>query len=201
MKNIIIAINKTLITLLSIEIVSTVCARKALSVIIVQQPWIVRGGRGSWNGENGRRGVIWVGGIAQAGGWNCLFLFIIGFVYQIECNYIDCYSSLCIQCGSYHTMRLVAMYSLRQQTIFFCPQCPFFWASRLTGNGRPLSSFYSFLSAFAESGCCWDAFNGWFHSFRLDITGWSASQFLPNRQDRYAPVNRPPLCWSTILYI
>jgi hypothetical protein len=58
MKNIIIAINKTLITLLSIEIVSTVCARKALSVIIVQQPWIVRGGRGSWNGENGRRGVI-----------------------------------------------------------------------------------------------------------------------------------------------
>jgi hypothetical protein len=58
MKNIIIAINKTLVTLLSFEIVSTLCARKVLSVIIVQQPWIVRGGRGSWNGEKGRRGVI-----------------------------------------------------------------------------------------------------------------------------------------------
>ena len=58
MKNIIIAINKTLITLIPFEIVSTVCGSKALSVIIVQQPWMSRGGRGNWNSENGRRGVI-----------------------------------------------------------------------------------------------------------------------------------------------
>jgi len=58
MKNIIIAINKTLITLIFFKFVSTDCGAKAFSVIIVQQPWMRRGGRGSWNGENGRRGVI-----------------------------------------------------------------------------------------------------------------------------------------------
>jgi hypothetical protein len=58
MKNIIIAINKTLVTLLSFEIVSTFCARKVLSVIIVQNP-VERNERGGNQGYGyGRRGVI-----------------------------------------------------------------------------------------------------------------------------------------------
>lgn len=201
MKDIIIAINKTLITLLSFEIVSTVCARKALSVIIVQQPWIVRGGRGSWNGENGRRGVIWVGGIAQAGGWNCLFLFIIGFVYQIECNYIDCYSSLCIQCDSSTTMRMVTMYTLRQQTIFFCPQRPFFWARCYSGCSRFRSPFIFSFTAFAVSGSCYNACNRWFFAFWMGLLCRSTGISLPAGQNRNPPVNRSPRRWSAILYI
>jgi hypothetical protein len=58
MKNILSAINKTLITLLSFEIVSTVCGRKALSVIIVKDPLIGRGRRSEWGYGYGRRGVI-----------------------------------------------------------------------------------------------------------------------------------------------
>jgi hypothetical protein len=58
MKNILSAINKTLITLLSFEIVSTVCGRKALSVIIVKDTLMRGGKRGNWGYGYGRRGVI-----------------------------------------------------------------------------------------------------------------------------------------------
>ena len=58
MKNILSAINKTLITLIGFNIVSTVCSPKALSVIIVKDPLMTRGKRGNWGNGYGRRGVI-----------------------------------------------------------------------------------------------------------------------------------------------
>jgi hypothetical protein len=58
MKNIILAINKTLITLMCFDILSTVCSPKALSVIIVKDPLMGRGRRSDWGYGYGRRGVI-----------------------------------------------------------------------------------------------------------------------------------------------
>jgi hypothetical protein len=58
MRNILSAINKTLITLLSFNIVSTDCGAKTLSVIIVKNP-AERNERGGNQGSGyGRRGVI-----------------------------------------------------------------------------------------------------------------------------------------------
>jgi hypothetical protein len=58
MRNILSAINKKLITLLTFDIVSTDCGAKTLSIIIVKNPLIGRGRRSEWGYGYGRRGVI-----------------------------------------------------------------------------------------------------------------------------------------------